>query len=853
MGNLVRRRLAARSCNRDSRERHLSAAPESTQPTQGAPPDAGPGNGGPSGRLAQKLREQDVRGERAIALAQAGIALFVLALHAFGLRPGLNNWVLLTLIALVLTSCVRWRLAGAARLPERWLDALSVVDVGIVLTLIWGYQFAFQHPAGGILKAPAFLILVLLVGVRALRLHPRPIIIAGLAAVAGWSLLVCGAVLTDGVGVLTEDYRRYLTSFAILPVAEAERIAALAALAVVLALGAYGARRILAHTAHVTDYGEALAAAQRHLGESARARERVDEALAELADRDAALSEQNRLFDAALSNMSQGLCMFDQDQKLLVCNDRYIEIYGLSKDLAKRGTPFRKIIESRIEKGLYDGDNAAAYLAERLASVREAVRSTKLQVLRDGRTIAISHEPLEGGGWVATHDDVTHLRHMEARLSHMARHDVLTDLPNRGQLREHMRQRLAGDLAEKRSLIVLLFNIDRFKEINDNFGPSIGDALLQGVAQRLRRRLEGADLVARIGGDEFVVLQVASEPAAAADALIKEVRAVLGTSFDIDGELVSITVSVGVAIAPQDGTDADELLKNADLALGRAKEDGPGNARFFERGMDERVRARHTLEHDMRVALHDRQFELYYQPQINLARGEIVGFEALLRWNHPARGVIPPSEFVPLAEEMGFIVQLGDWALHQACRDAARWPRRVRVAVNLSVAQFRCGHVRQSVIASLGAAGISPGRLELEITESVLMEEAQEVAETLGKLQELGIGIALDDFGTGFSSLSYLTRVRFDKIKIDKHFIHELKGEANSALAVLRSVVALSKSLGITTLAEGVETSEQLEQVRAEGCSEAQGFFVGRPVAAHEVASLLARHRRQPARASRAS
>jgi predicted signal transduction protein with EAL and GGDEF domain len=357
--------------------------------------------------------------------------------------------------------------------------------------------------------------------------------------------------------------------------------------------------------------------------------------------------------------------------------------------------------------------------------------------------------------------------------------------------------------------------------------------------------------VARIGGDEFVVLQVADEPAAAADALVKRVRAVLGISFDIDDHSVTIGVSVGVAIGPADGSDPDELLKNADLALGRAKVDGFGNSRFFERGMDERMRARHKLEHDMRVALRENQFQLYYQPQLNLEFGEIGGFEALLRWNHPERGMILPSEFVPLAEDTGFIVPLGEWALREACEEASTWPKGLRVAVNLSVAQFRSGQVRQSVIAALGGSALAPSRLEIEITESVLMQEGKDVTEVLSKLQDIGVGLALDDFGTGFSSLSYLTRMRFDKIKIDKHFIRELRDDPNSSLAVVRSVVALARSLDITTVAEGIETKEQLERVREEGCSEAQGFYIGRPIPSSDIPEFLSGRKRKPLRNSR--
>ena len=773
----------------------MSAAPMPTSKTPRAP-DHHRGRSTPSRRLAQTIREHDVRSERAIAVAQAVIAMLVLLMHSIGLHeiPSLQGLGPLALSALIVSSAVRWALTTDDRLLETWLDALNVVDVGLVVSLIWSYQFASDVPASDVIEAPAFAILLLIVGVRVLRFHPRPIVITGIAAVVGWAVLLAAAAMSDGPSMFTTDYRTYLMSLHILPIAEIVRLIALTGLVTVLASGTYTARRVLGRAAHVSDYGEALEAAQIHLEQSVHARERAENALAALDVRDAELSEQNRLFNAALAKMSQGLCMFDQDQKLLVCNDRYIEMYGLSQDLSRPGTPFRTIIESRIAKGLYVGENAEAYLDERLASAREAVRNTKLHELSDGRIIAITHEPMEGGGWVATHDDVTRLRRIEAKLSHMSRHDALTDLPNRVQLRERMEQVLDGDALERRFLVVLVFEIDRFKEVNDSYGPSIGDALLQGVAQRLRRRLDGADMVARVGGDEFVILQVADEPATAADALVKRVHNILSTSFDLDDQSVSITASIGVAIGPADGREPDELLKNADLALGRAKTDGLGKSRFFEREMDERMRARQKLEHDMRVALREGHFELYYQPQLNLERGEIAGFEALMRWNHPERGVVLPSEFIPLAEETGFIVALGDWALRKACEAASSWPKGVRVAVNLSVAQFRSGQVRQSVIAALGASAISPGRLELEITESVLMQESQDVADVLGKLQDIGVGLALDDFGTGFSSLSYLTRIRFDKIKIDKHFISDLRGDPNSSLAVLRSVVTLAKS-----------------------------------------------------------
>ena len=433
----------------------------------------------------------------------------------------------------------------------------------------------------------------------------------------------------------------------------------------------------------------------------------------------------------------------------------------------------------------------------------------------------------------------------------MALHDALTDLPNRTLLRERMEQLLDRASVENRSLVVILLDIDRFKEVNDSLGPSIGDALLQGVAQRLRRRLKGVEMVARIGGDEFVVLQLAEKPATAAAALVKKIQSTLGTSFDIDDHQIVVGTSIGIAIGPGDGSGSDQLLKSADLALNRAKSDGPGTSRFFEREMDQRMQARHTLERDLRAALHAGEFELYYQPQLNLERGEITGFEALLRWNHPERGLISPADFIPLAEETGLIVSIGEWTLRQACADADKWPKGVKVAVNLSASQFRFGNVRQAVISALGASRLPPRTLELEVTESVLLQDSDNVAQTLDLLHDMGVGIALDDFGTGYSSLSYLRRFHFDKIKIDQIFIKELAQRPNSSLAILRSIIALGTSLGIATTAEGIETKEQLERMRKEGCTEVQGYYISMPRPVRDVPAMLEGAKRWSERATR--
>jgi diguanylate cyclase (GGDEF)-like protein len=393
---------------------------------------------------------------------------------------------------------------------------------------------------------------------------------------------------------------------------------------------------------------------------------------------------------------------------------------------------------------------------------------------------------------------------------------------------------------------VLCLDLDNFKSVNDTLGHPIGDLLLKAVADRLRALLPDPATVARLSGDEFALVDPNVADPDAAGALAQAIIAAVAQPFDIDGHQLVIGTSVGIALAPTDGNRSDQLLKNADMALYRAKSEGRGTHRFFEREMDARVQARHVLELDMRKALANGEFELHYQAQVNLASDRIAGFEALIRWHHPERGLVLPTEFIPLAEETGLITSIGEWVIRTACLEAAPWPDRIRIAVNLSPVQFRSRSLAATVIGALATSGLAPSRLELEITESVLLEHNEATLATLHHLRDLGVRISMDDFGTGYSSLSYLRSFPFDKIKIDRSFTRDLDTTPDS-VAIVRAVASLGKSLGITTTAEGVETPRQLEIVRSEGCNEVQGHVYSEAVAADDVWTLLARFDRRAA------
>jgi len=556
-----------------------------------------------------------------------------------------------------------------------------------------------------------------------------------------------------------------------------------------------------------------------------------------LKDQEARLRGTNMRLDAALDNMSQGLCLFDAKNRLQVVNRRFSELFNLPLELARPGIAFRELLELSVAAGNHSGKSASALFAEQIDFMAQYVTGTRIHELASGRIIASTHRPTSDGGWVATHEDITERRQAEAKMIHMARHDALTDLPNRILFREQMEEALTR-IDHGESVAVLYLDLDRFKSVNDTLGHPIGDALICAVTERLHAIVRSTDTVARLGGDEFAIVQLGGQQPTGASLLATRVIEEIARPFDVEGHQVVIGTSIGIAMAPKDGREPDQLLRNADMALYHAKAIGRGRYQFFRPEMEAQLQARRMLELDLRKALEAREFELYYQPLVDLAANEVCGFEALIRWNHPERGFVPPDEFIPLAEEIGLIAPLGEWVLKTACLEAATWPGNLKVAVNLSAVQFRSRTLVLSTASALGASGLPASRLELEITETVLLQDTAIVLETLHQIRALGVRFAMDDFGTGYSSLSYLRSFPFDKIKIDRSFVREL-GKKVDSVAIIRAVTGLGDSLGMVTTAEGVETREQLEILRSEGCKQIQGYLISAARPAKEIPTLL--------------
>jgi diguanylate cyclase (GGDEF)-like protein len=554
-----------------------------------------------------------------------------------------------------------------------------------------------------------------------------------------------------------------------------------------------------------------------------------------LSNSEASLAQKSQQLDAALNNMSQGVAMFDGRQRLIISNTQLAKIYRLTPEQMKPGTSFHAILEARAAVGSVPAD-VPHFVADSLAQVSKVGLSRSCYELRDGRTVSVSLQAMDGGGWVSIHQDITAQKRIEAELERLACHDALTGLANRSLFTEKVGAALARMRRQGETFSVLMLDLDRFKTVNDSFGHPAGDALLREIARRLLNTVREVDCVARFGGDEFAVLQTCCEDQkAGVVALSDRILAAVTEPYDLNGRKFILETSIGIALAPQDGDDVDALIQHADLALYRAKTEGRNRYCFFTASMEAEARNRRDLEDDMRKALSRRQFELHYQTIVDLESRQCCGVEALVRWCDPQRGILLPDRFIPVAEDSGLIVPLGEWILRQACADAVKWPPRFKVAVNLSPAQFKHGDLLEALKSALDDTGLAPERLELEITETVLLENNAENLAILRAIKNLGVAIVLDDFGTGYSSMTYLRIFPFDRIKIDQTFIQNMTDQAADA-AIVCAIAGLGRNLGIATVAEGVETEEQLIALRAAGCQFAQGYLFSRPVPAAKLA-----------------
>jgi diguanylate cyclase (GGDEF)-like protein/PAS domain S-box-containing protein len=543
-------------------------------------------------------------------------------------------------------------------------------------------------------------------------------------------------------------------------------------------------------------------------------------------------------FDTALNNMPHGLCMFDAARRIVVANGKLNELLGLPATYELKGASPRELIARIVDAGLVSRGNAERAVADLEARLAGG-RSDDINVeMENGRILELTVQPMESGGMVLLVEDITARKAAEARINHLARFDALTGLPNRTILRGRMNEALAQCRPDSMCAVHFI-DLDQFKQVNDTLGHTRGDLLLVAVADRLRTAVRASDVIARFGGDEFVVLQTPVQTADEVSALAARVlRAVHGT-YELDGHVAMVSASSGISVAPKNGTEADQLLRNADMALYRAKAERRGTWRWFEPEMEADAQARRNLELDLRRATESEAFELYYQPLFDLRTRRIVACEALLRWPHRERGMVSPAEFIPVAEEMGLIVEIGHQVLREACLECGRWPDDIRVAVNLSPIQFSRSNIPALVRETLAATNLPAPRLEIEITETTLLQDTRRTRAELRQLEALGVRISLDDFGTGYSSLSYLHSFPLHKVKIDQSFLREL-GDDERRLTLLRGMARLSAELGLRVAVEGVETEEQLALVAGEdSVDEVQGYLLGRPLPASEIRKLL--------------
>ena len=550
--------------------------------------------------------------------------------------------------------------------------------------------------------------------------------------------------------------------------------------------------------------------------------------------------DETRTRTAILENLSQGFLLYDSDDRLIMRNSHYLNLYPSLADVAVPGAAYEDVVQKELTSNIKAPREQVEISTEfrRCIDRHQAPNSMFERELGNDRWVLVNEHRTDDGGTVVLYTEISELKRRDRELQHMAFHDALTGIPNRELFQQRVDQALAATHRHGSKVAVMFLDLDHFKNVNDSLGHPAGDALLKCIAGRLRSCFRDIDTVARIGGDEFAIVLTDLNRPESVTTLASRLLQVVSHPVDFNGQQIVTGISIGVAIAPADGKDAATLIKNADLALYRAKCDGRGTFRFFEAEMDARAQTRRALEIGLRQSVAKNELVVHYQPQVDIFTNTILGFEALVRWRHAEHGLIFPLDFIFLAEETGIIVRLGEWVLRRACMDAMTWPQSIKVSVNVSPIQFRNGNLTQTVTDILTETGLDPCRLELEITESILLRDIEANLKTLRGLKDLGVRIAMDDFGTVYSSLGNLRSFPFDKIKIDRSFVSDLENNPD-ALSIVHAVVGLGHSLGMATCAEGVETSGQLAFLRGEGCCEVQGFYYSKPKPAGEIEQML--------------
>ncbi len=566
----------------------------------------------------------------------------------------------------------------------------------------------------------------------------------------------------------------------------------------------------------------------------------------------AAAAAETRTREALVESLSQGVLLFDRDDKLMLRNSHFLALYPQLADIAVKGISYQDLLRYELASELTQDAgvfSAGTELRDRIARHGEAHLVYEREMSGD-RHILVNEYRTPDNETVVVYTDISELKRRERKIEHLAHHDALTGLPNRVLFHERLNQALSDATEQADHVAVICLDLDRFKAVNDTLGHQIGDMLLQEVARRIRSVLNDRDTACRLGGDEFAVICPGVGDPTHATSLAWRLLDALAQPFFIQDHTVMTGTSIGIAISGQDGAAPATLLKNADLALYRAKSDGRGTFRFFEREMDLKAQSRRMMEMALRAAVSRNELEVHYQPLVDVHTSQVMGAEALLRWNVPGQGYVSPAQFVPLAEETGLINEIGRWVLRTACHDAAKWTDDIRVAVNLSPAQLRNADFVDYVEEVLKETGLTPGRLELEITESMLLHNTEANTRLLLNLKALGVRISMDDFGTGYSSLGNLRSFPFDKIKIDKSFISDLTHRPDAA-AIIRAILTLGRSLGMTTTAEGVETRDQLAYLRAEGCMEVQGYYFAKALPNERFCMVLSGQTRASTSTSR--